>query len=84
MVLIFFFEEENYNYFLSFVKKYLFPISDIYAYCLLKNRFHILLKIHDNCETSSQDFSNLFNAYTKAINKNMEEQEVYSKNLLKG
>lgn len=64
-----FFEEDNYNYFLSLVKKYLSPISDIYAYCLLKNHFHILLKIHHKCDNPSQCFSNLFNAYTKAMNK---------------
>ena len=64
-----FFQEEKYSYFLKLVKRYLLPISAIYAYCLLKNHFHIVLKIHHNCETPSQHFSNLFNAYTKAINK---------------
>ncbi|WP_397445245.1 transposase [Polaribacter sp. R77954] len=64
-----FFDEDNYNYFLDLVKKYLLPVSDIYGYCLLKNHFHILLKIHHNCENPSQYFSNLFNAYTKAMNK---------------
>ncbi|MHB0754772.1 transposase [Polaribacter sp. M15] len=64
-----FFDEDNYSYFLSLVKKHLLPISDIYAFCLLKNHFHILLKIHHNCENPSRYFSNLFNAYTKAMNK---------------
>lgn len=64
-----FYEYENYVYFLTLLKKYLLPISDIYAYCLLKNHFHILLKIKNNIEKPSQYFSNLFNAYTKAINK---------------
>ena len=64
-----FFEEINYAYFLSLIKKYLLPISKIYSFCLLKNHFHLLLRINDTCETSSRHFSNLFNAYTKAINK---------------
>lgn len=64
-----FLEEENYFYFLRLVKKYLLPISEIYAYCLIKNHFHILLKINDDAIKVSQGFSNLFNAYTKAINK---------------
>ena len=34
-----FIEERNYNYFLQLVKKYLLPIADIYAYCLLKKSF---------------------------------------------
>ncbi|QTD38820.1 transposase [Polaribacter batillariae] len=64
-----FFEELNYDYFLNLIKKYLLPISKIYCYCLLKNHFHILLRINDDCEKPSKYFSNLFNAYTKAINK---------------
>jgi REP element-mobilizing transposase RayT len=64
-----FFDEENYTYFLVLVKKYLLPISYIYAYCLLKNHFHILLRVKKDVENTSQSFSNLFNAYTKAINK---------------
>lgn len=64
-----FFDENNYIYFLDLIKKYLLPISEIYAYCLLKNHFHILLKVKNDCEKPSQYFSNLFNAYTKAINK---------------
>ena len=71
-----FIEERNYNYFLQLVKKYLLPISDIYAYCLLKNHFHIALKIKEREELPEKykdkihlPFSNLFNTYTKSINK---------------
>ncbi|MGB0880306.1 MAG: transposase [Polaribacter sp.] len=64
-----FLDELNYSYFLNLVKKYLVPISKIYCYCLLKNHFHILLRIDDDSINASQRFSNLFNAYTKAINK---------------
>ena len=74
-----FIEEDNYRYFLNLVKKYLLSICDIYSYCLLKNHFHILLRVkdekeltkkyHSNIDKIHQPFSNLFNAYTKAINK---------------
>ncbi len=66
-----FFEEENYDYFLSLVKKYIIPIADILSYCLLKNHFHLLVrtKYVENEKTIAQNFSNLFNAYTKSINK---------------
>ena len=71
-----FFEERNYFYFLSLIKKYLVPIADIYAYCLLKNHFHLLLRIHDEAKLGEKlidkihlAFSNLFNSYTKSINK---------------
>lgn len=69
-------EERNYLYFLSLMKKYLLPVADIYAYCLLKNHFHLALRIKhsEQLPVKLQDkpylaFSNLFNSYTKAINK---------------
>ncbi|MFZ4412420.1 MAG: transposase [Bacteroidales bacterium] len=71
-----FHEDKHYYYFLNLVKKYLVPVSDIYAYCLLKNHFHILLKIYDYEKLPEElinkmhlPFSNLFNSYTKSINK---------------
>lgn len=71
-----FLEERNYNYFLLLIKKYLLPISEIYAYCLLKNHFHLALKIKEKEELPLKyqekihlPFSNLFNTYTKSINK---------------
>lgn len=64
-----FIEEKNYIYFLRLVKKHLLPVAEIYCYCLLPNHFHILLKIKEGTVNPSQKFSNLFNAYTKAMNK---------------
>jgi putative transposase len=78
-------EERNYRYFLRLYAYHVHPIADTFAYCLLKNHFHFLVRIRDN-ETSrvlnthedgintsdlkpSKSFSNLFNAYTKAVNK---------------
>ena len=69
-------EEKNYTYFLSLLKKHVLPVAEIYAYCLLKNHFHLVIRINDiellydkYKEKSYLAFSNLFNAYTKAINK---------------
>ncbi|MCF6307802.1 MAG: transposase [Flavobacteriaceae bacterium] len=74
-----FIEEGNYYYFLQLMKKYLIPIADIYSYCLIPNHFHLILKIKDKNELPDafislktklhQPFSNMFNTYTKAINK---------------
>lgn len=71
-----FIEIKNYYYFLEQFKKYILPIADIYSYCLLKNHFHLLLRIKNEHELPDKfkdkpylAFSNFFNSYTKSINK---------------
>ena len=71
-----FVEEKNYSYFLEKLKKYILPIADVYAYCLLKNHFHIVLRINYKIDLPEKfkgkihlPFSNLFNSYSKSINK---------------
>lgn len=39
-------EEANYHYFLEKYKKYIAPITTTYAYCLMPNHFHFLIRIH--------------------------------------
>jgi hypothetical protein len=62
-------------------QKHVSPVAETYAYCLLKNHFHFLVRIKDESDlTGFQNlsglalklhlpFSHFFNAYTKAINK---------------
>jgi REP element-mobilizing transposase RayT len=72
-----FVEERNYRYFLQLYARHVAPIADTYAYCLLGNHFHVLVRIKQLAELSdpagakepSQRFSNLLNAYTKALYK---------------
>lgn len=40
----------NYVFFLSRIKKYLCDVCDVYAYCLMPNHFHLLLKIKSNSD----------------------------------
>lgn len=53
--------------------KYIIPVADIYAYCLLPNHFHLLLRFKDINENEHKSFmkpfSSLLNAYAKASNK---------------
>jgi putative transposase len=69
-------EIDNYNYFMKLYDFHINPIAETYAWCLMKNHFHFLVRIKDVEEITSekkilpsQSFSNLFNAYTKAFNK---------------
>ncbi|UFH31362.1 transposase [Chryseobacterium sp. C-71] len=40
--------ERNYQFFLNKLKENLLTVSDIYAYCLMPNHFHLLVKIKDD------------------------------------
>jgi REP element-mobilizing transposase RayT len=75
-----FLEERNYAYFLNLYAKHVEPVAETFAYCLLRNHFHIFVRIKtfevsETSKVSAQDlnptqgFSNCFNAYAKAINK---------------
>lgn len=86
-----FYTSENYRYFLRLYGKYIDPVADTYAWVLLKNHFHLLVRIKEESEINfsrlpipkkalSEDiqvalkkphlyFSDLFNAYSQAINK---------------
>jgi REP element-mobilizing transposase RayT len=70
-------EERNYEYFLNRYKQRVTPIAETYVYCLLKNHFHLLVRIKHQDEVSTtwqnkkpgQVFGNFFNAYAKAFNR---------------
>jgi len=76
-----FFEERNYAYFLELYARHIEAVAEIYAYCMLKNHLHLLVRINSEDEQAalatniarprspSQAFGDLFNAYAKAINK---------------
>jgi len=80
-------ETINYTYFLKLYNRHIMPYVDTFAWCLLPNHFHLLVKIIDMTGKGDdptgfknlsglttqkpihQRFSNLFNAYSKSINK---------------
>ncbi|GEO20110.1 hypothetical protein [Cyclobacterium qasimii] len=79
-----FFEEKNYHYFLKQYIRYVHPFVHTYAYCLLGNHFHILIRVRSddhirsvvqhNKEKAaywhvSNAFSSFLQSYTRAMNK---------------
>ena len=71
-------EQRNYPYFLNLYARYIEPVAETYAYCLMSNHFHLLVRIEDKDRQSCEDcrsyeashaFANLFGTYTKAFNK---------------
>lgn len=81
-----FYDNENYEHFLHLYDKYISPVAETYAWVLMKNHFHLLVRVKkegemffpknlrgfqnlEGLDRINKQFSNLFNAYTKAINK---------------
>ncbi|HKK47012.1 MAG TPA: hypothetical protein VJ964_15905 [Balneolaceae bacterium] len=78
-------EDENYRYFLEKYAYYVYPIVETFAYCLMPNHLHLMVRVRKEADLLKRDldltgfqnlsglvskrFSNLFNAYTKAYNK---------------
>jgi len=64
-------EDRNCRHFLRLYARHAAPVCDTYAYCLLRNHFHLLVRIKDDDRPyrPSQSFANLSSAYAKAFNK---------------
>jgi REP element-mobilizing transposase RayT len=76
-------EDENYKFFLKKWDQYLGKYLEVWAYCLMPNHFHFLIRVKRNVKLSKEDltgfqnlsglvsqkFSNFFNSYTKSFNK---------------
>ena len=62
-------KEENKRYFLSLFHKYLEDKVAVHAFCLMDNHYHFVVEIIAEEKQTIQGFSNFFNAYAKAFNK---------------
>jgi REP element-mobilizing transposase RayT len=63
-----FYTEENHAYFLRRFDHYISNYADTYAYCLLPNHFHFLIKVIDKNKLVNQ-LRLFFLSYSKAINQ---------------
>ncbi|CAN0195110.1 unnamed protein product [Chrysoparadoxa australica] len=87
--------KDNYRYFLERYQHHVHPVVETFAYCLMPNHLHLMVRVRKEDEILefirkkknkpnlqgladlgglenrivSQQFSNLFNSYTKSINK---------------
>lgn len=67
-------EDRNFDHFMKLYVKHVASIFETFAYCLLRNHFHLLIRIKSQTEVGSsfdpsKKFSNLFNAYAQGFNK---------------
>jgi putative transposase len=61
--------DENKNFFLKQLSKYLLGKISIFGYCLMNNHFHLVIRLNVEEKIVTQSFSNFFNSYAKAFNK---------------
>ncbi|OFX23013.1 MAG: hypothetical protein A2041_07445 [Bacteroidetes bacterium GWA2_31_9b] len=76
-----FYSRDNYLFFLEKIKKHIYPVSDILAWCLMPNHFHFLLRANHlgvacineqhriNTSVLSKNFGIMLSSYSQAINK---------------
>lgn len=78
-----FIQERNYAHFMRLYWRYLEQVAETFAFCLLRNHFHLVVRIRSIDEIfngkkmegkaaehyPSKKFSDFFNAYAKAINQ---------------
>lgn len=72
---------DNYLFFLSKIKEYIFPYCNVLAWCLMPNHFHLLIQSTkdsiQNCNRPNQPYSQILSlkiglltgSYTQAFNK---------------
>ena len=61
--------DRNKEYFLGQYKKHLGDSVSTFAYCLLQNHFHLVVRLEKDPKLVTQSFSNFFNSYVKSYNK---------------
>lgn len=73
-----FFKRDNYLFFLEKIKTYVSPYTDILAWCLMPNHFHLMVEIKSvelpvksaaKTRTLNDSIAILLRSYTRAINK---------------
>lgn len=63
--------DEHKSFLLKQLSKYLSGKISIFAYCLMDNHFHLVIRLNEEEKIVTQAFSNFFNSYVKAFNKDI-------------
>ncbi|MEO8665031.1 MAG: transposase, partial [Ignavibacteria bacterium] len=63
-----FYDESNYIYFLKKYNEYMSEYVKTYAFCLLPDHFHLLIKTSENSVLVSEQFRKCFKTYAEKIN----------------
>jgi REP element-mobilizing transposase RayT len=78
-----FFTKQNYLYFLKQFDYYLSEYIDVFAYALIPNHFHFLIRVKpiENTDNITLQFRKFFISYSKSINKQFDRSgSLFQKN----
>ncbi len=62
-----FIEKRNYRYFLRLYTRHVHPVMDTYAYCLLRNHFHLLVRVKTKAEINANQESDTCNSHQQNL-----------------
>jgi putative transposase len=63
-----FIEPENYQYFIRLYEKYIDPVTETFAFCLLRNHFHYLIRIKEPQELTDNTLNEFYRGSTENYN----------------
>lgn len=78
-----FYSKNNYLFFIEKVRKLIYPVCDLLAWCLMPNHFHMMInateesveyareKHRPNVQILSKNIGTLLSSYTQALNKSV-------------
>jgi len=65
-------EADNYEHFLGLFDKYISPVADTYAWVLLPNHFHLMVRVKEEEEIAALNrHTNIFPIYLMPIQKHL-------------
>lgn len=73
-----FFDNDSYYHFLRLYAKYIEPVVETYAWCLLKNHFHILVRVKDEAEINMNELSYTTTDKPKIINPSRQFSHLFN------
>jgi putative transposase len=73
-----FLENENYYHFLRLYTKYIEPVAETFAWCLLKNHFHILVRIKEKAEINNEELSYTTTEKAKVIDPSRQFSHLFN------
>jgi putative transposase len=76
-----FYTNDNYRHFLRLYEKYIDPIADTFAWVLLRNHFHLLVRIKEKSEININSLPLPVKADSKNYERSLKEMHMYFSDL---